>query len=395
MKTASGSMQAHLLGGTTLSSMWLVKRTDGQIFAFTDHDVNIVFDLELWLSSGSPVSITPGPIIGGTGLQTYEAATSYRPSDVEGTSALNVADLELAGMLQSPSITEDDLRAGLWDYAAVVYFLVNWANLSMGAVILRLGHIGEVTVDRGFFRAETRGLTQAYTKTLGELTSPGCRADLGDSDCTVDLVGGSPSWTVTGTVESASSDGLVLYDSARTEPGPTGGISITGITNANPGHVTLASPVPFAAGEPVTLSGIVGMPTLNTVIQVSNPSGSGFDLSIDTTETAVYGSYISGGTATPLGGDTGYFDGGKITITSGPNAGIFREVKSYVPGQITLWIEFPYSLAAGSPAETYSMHVGCDKSLTTCRDRFNNVANHRGEWYLPGIDKLVQVGRHT
>ena len=395
MKTTSGSMQAHLLGGTTLASMWLVNRTDGQIFAFTDHDVDIVFDLELWLSQGSPVSIAPGPIITGTGSQTYLAATSYKPSDVEGSAALNVPDLELMGMLQSPSITEDDLRAGVWDYAGVCYFLVNWANTSMGAIILRLGHIGEVTVDRSFFRAETRGLTQAYTKTIGELTSPGCRADLGDARCTVDLVGGSPSWTVTGQVGSVSADGLTIYDAGRTEAGPTGGIAITGVTNANPGHVTLASPVPFSSGEPVTLSGIIGMPLLNTVVQVFSPSGSGFDLSIDTSDTAVYGVYSSGGSATPLGGDTGYFDGGKITITSGLNAGFFREVKSYVPGQITLWIEFPYAFTTGSPSDTYSMHVGCDKSLTTCRDRFSNVKNHRGEWYLPGVDRLVQVGRHT
>ena len=179
------------------------------------------------------------------------------------------------------------------------------------------------------------------------------------------------------------------------EPGPTGGQVITGISNANPGKVTLSTPVTFVVGQPVTISGVIGMPALNTVVQVRNPTGSTFDLTIDTSDTAVYGTYSSGGTVTPLGGDTGYFDGGKITMTSGANAGFSREVKSYVPGQMTLWMAFPYDFLGGSPGDSYSMHVGCDKSMTTCRDRFSNVINMDAEPYLPGVDRLVQVGRHT
>jgi hypothetical protein len=50
----------------------------------------------------------------------------------------------------------------------------------------------------------------------------------------------------------------------------------------------------------------------------------------------------------------------------------------------------PYLPAIG---DTYSMHAGCDYSLETCRDRFNNILNMRAEPYVPGVDRLVQIGK--
>jgi uncharacterized phage protein (TIGR02218 family) len=44
--------------------------------------------------------------------------------------------------------------------------------------------------------------------------------------------------------------------------------------------------------------------------------------------------------------------------------------------------------------DEYIATAGCDKSLATCRDRFNNVINFRGMPYLPGTDKILQIGRH-
>jgi hypothetical protein len=33
---------------------------------------------------------------------------------------------------------------------------------------------------------------------------------------------------------------------------------------------------------------------------------------------------------------------------------------------------------------------GCDRTIATCRLRFNNAANFRGEPYLPGNDLLTR-----
>ncbi|WP_372623818.1 DUF2163 domain-containing protein [Falsiroseomonas sp.] len=80
----------------------------------------------------------------------------------------------------------------------------------------------------------------------------------------------------------------------------------------------------------------------------------------------------------------GWADYGRVTVTSGPNAGARREVRSHgADGRIELWEPFAAALVVG---DTISITAGCDKRLTTCRDRFANVANFRGFPHVPGTD---------
>jgi hypothetical protein len=369
---------AMALGSQTLCTLLRVDLTNGTILGFTDHDSAITYN-------------------DGDGSLTYNAAVGYSRKDVPGGLDLAVDTTDYDGILTSPNITEADLKAGVWDYATVRLYLVNFADLTMGHLFLRKGHLGQVTVDRGTFTAEVRGMMQAYARTIGELTSATCRAELYDARCKVNPGAsggtgpGSPfPFTVTGTLTGVSASQMVLYDTSRTEPGPTGGVSITAISQTNPGHVTLADGSTFFNAEAVTLSGITGpglMPTLNANTIIRNLSGNVFDLGISTVG---YGTYSGGGMCTPLGEDSGWFDFGLITFTSGNNNGLSGEVLSYVPGQWTLEIPFPYTIQVG---DTYTMLAGCDKSLGTCKDKFSNVVNMRAEPYLPGVDKIVQVGK--
>jgi hypothetical protein len=271
----------------------------------------------------------------------------------------------------------------------VTIFTVNWADLTMGALIQRSGNLGEVTIERGAFKAKLRGVTQHYSRVIIELTTPSCRAKLGDARCKVDLT----PFTVTGSLTGVE-PGLyprTLYDTARTEPGPSVGVSITNITTANPGVVTLSAPLGLPSGSPVTISGVAGMVEVNTVTVANNVATDG--LSFEIVDTSGFASYSGGGTVIGLGSGSGYFDNGVITFTSGLNFdnGVpSMEVQSYVPGQWTLELPMPYLPAIG---DTYSMHAGCDYSLETCRDRFNNILNMRAEPYVPGVDRLVQIGK--
>jgi hypothetical protein len=300
---------------------------------------------------------------------------------------MSVDNLETGGMLSSPAITEDDLRAGRWDYAAVRIMRINWADTSMGVLLLRVGTLGQVSIGRNSYRAEIRGMMQAYSRTIGELTQPGCRAELYDERCKVDPIAGSPSFTHTGTIDSVSADGMTLYDADRQEAGPTIGTDIVSITNADPGVVTVLDGTILTPGMSVMISGVVGPAELNTVTTVRNLNGNAFDLPIDTSG---LDAYVSGGLVTPLGAEYGYFDFGLITFTTGLNAGLSMEVRNYTPGQWTLALPMPYTVA---PGDEYSMRAGCDKSFFTCKNRFNNVINFRGEPYLPGIDKIMQIGK--
>lgn len=79
----------------------------------------------------------------------------------------------------------------------------------------------------------------------------------------------------------------------------------------------------------------------------------------------------------------GWFDLGLLTWTSGANVGLKMEVKAYLQatGQFKLMLPMPRAIAIG---DQYSLFAGCDKKLGTCRDKFNNIINFRGEPHVPG-----------
>lgn len=367
MKTVSVALKAHLAGNVTKRAVCLrLTRTDGTVFAATLHDRDILFEDVRYLTAAGGDS-----------------------SNIEDSAALAVDNLTQRGILSSASITDADIRAGLFDYARIAVFVVNWSDTSMGAYHQRDGWLGQVTTDRLTFSAELRGMMQALQTQFGRLIVPTCNAILGDARCGVDLAGSSPNYTVTGTIDSVSADGITIFDAARTEAGPTGGVAITAITLANPGRVTLYEPLDIANGLAVVISGAPAAYDGTTIIRNRNIAGDEFDLGVDTTS---YPAYVSGGLVTPLSDDTGYFGYGLFTPTSGLCSGIPREVKSYVPGQWTLALPMPYALAAG---DTYTMVVGCSKTFSICGSRFNNQANFRGFPFVPGQDAIIQVGRQT
>lgn len=84
----------------------------------------------------------------------------------------------------------------------------------------------------------------------------------------------------------------------------------------------------------------------------------------------------------------GLFTSGLITFTSGANNGLSMEVKEFASATITLALPMPYAITVGA---AYSLIKGCDKTLATCKARFNNVANFRGEPHVPGFDRALET----
>lgn len=156
MKTVSAALKAHFgLANTTLAVLWKVTRLDGTILGFTTFDQNITYN-----------SVT------------YIASTGFSPSANETGSELGVDNLEMTGFLDSTYIKESDIRNGLYDYATVEQRVVNWADLTMGDVLLRQGIVGNIKMINGLFVAEVRGLTQFLSTFIGSLYGPLCRAEL-------------------------------------------------------------------------------------------------------------------------------------------------------------------------------------------------------------------------
>ena len=275
MKTASSQLATHIGGETTtLATCWKVTRRDGSIFGFTDFDKNLTVDSLV-----------------------YQARSGYTRSAIHTIANLAVDNLDIESAIDSETLSAADLRAGVWDGATIEIFLVNWANIANGKVILKRGTIGEVELKDTVFRAELRGLSQALSQQIVELYTPDCRADLGDTRCKVNLA----ALTVTGGI-TAVTDRRSFTDTSRAEA-------------------------------------------------------------------------------------VNYWNGGLLTWTSGANVCRKMEVKAFASGgAFTLFLPMPSTVAVG---DNYSLRPGCDKKFSTCKDRYNNVKNFRGEPNVPGNDQVL------
>lgn len=86
----------------------------------------------------------------------------------------------------------------------------------------------------------------------------------------------------------------------------------------------------------------------------------------------------------------GWFSAGRLSWTSGANAGLSIEIKLHgvTDGMVrlTLWQAMAEPVA---PGDTFTVTAGCDKRFATCRDRFANTDNFRGFPDIPGNDFLI------
>lgn len=76
----------------------------------------------------------------------------------------------------------------------------------------------------------------------------------------------------------------------------------------------------------------------------------------------------------------GTFNLGKVQFTSGLNTGLVRGIKSDMGTAFWLTAALPNIPAIG---DTFSASAGCDKTLATCINKFNNFPNFNGFPFIP------------
>jgi uncharacterized phage protein (TIGR02218 family) len=183
MLTIPSEMQARLdAGATTLAWCWRVERRDGQVFGFTDHDRDLVFD----------------------GV-TYRAATGLSGSDIDARLGRESASSEMAGVFDASAIAEADLANGVWSRAEVKVYRVDWSDVAL-RVKVWTGELGEVQHDGVSFRADLNGLSRRLERSIGRIYSRHCDASFGDTRCGLDA--SLPTYNATGAVVDITPAGL-------------------------------------------------------------------------------------------------------------------------------------------------------------------------------------------
>lgn len=150
----------------TVALCWRLERRDGVALGFTTHDR----DLQ-------------------RGGLLYRAAPGMLPSSISMTDGFDAESLDVEGALTSDAINAADLAAGRWDGASVHVFMLDWEVPDGDMLVLARGELGEVSIRADAFEAELRSPLALLDAPVAEQTSPGCRAQLGDKRCRVDMAG--------------------------------------------------------------------------------------------------------------------------------------------------------------------------------------------------------------
>lgn len=165
MRNISAAMQALISSDAVpaLATFWLVMRQDGVNLGFTDWSNNV------WIA--------------GT---TYEASPGGSRSAAQQRVDLSVPSMEITSIIESDSITDEDIRAGKYDGATVSVFMAVPTDvdlLTYGKIILPGAYLGQIRIEDGVYVAELRGLSYALTQSFVEVFTPTCRADFCDARC--------------------------------------------------------------------------------------------------------------------------------------------------------------------------------------------------------------------
>jgi uncharacterized phage protein (TIGR02218 family) len=236
MKNISAGLKTHLSEDcVTLTVCWRLRRRDGVQMGFTSHDEAV--EVESFL---------------------YQSVTGFMPSNISSTNGFNVDNLDVKAFLSSAFIKEEDILIGLYDYAEVEVFQVNWQNPAMGKIELSKGILGEIQLNDHHFVAEIRGLNQKLQQMVGATFSPECRADFGNKACHAKLdefqkVGKVTSLTAADIftdVNLTEADDYYNYGNLRWISGNNSGL-FSEIKGFSAGNVTLydAMPHDIAIGD--------------------------------------------------------------------------------------------------------------------------------------------------
>lgn len=258
---------------TTLAWCWRLELASGKVMGFTSCDIDLTVDGE-----------------------TYESCTGFSPTAVSSANDMSTDNLDVDGMISSERITEEDIFLGVYDNAKIRIFICDYENTE-DRFILREGTIGKVTAGKTAFKAEIRGIMDAYQQQIGRTYQRKCRAQFGDARCRYNVAND----TVNGKVTAIREDGTIFTDVSRADD---------------------------------------------------------------------------------------FFTYGVLTFSSGLNKGAAYEVEQSLArnGQVRFFLPPLQEIVVG---DTFRIVPGCNGEAVTCKKRFRNFINFRGEPYIPGNDYAV------
>lgn len=153
-------MKSRITGNAMrYATCWAVTRTDGVVVRVTDHNASL-------------------DVLQGDETFRYSAASGFNSSAREREANLKDRNLELIGFCSSDYITEEDLRAGLYNDASVLELIVDWHVPWAGIIATTAYTIQELSFTQETWQAQVIGITSRMAKPRGDVYTRSCRFDL-------------------------------------------------------------------------------------------------------------------------------------------------------------------------------------------------------------------------
>ena len=350
MRTIPSALQTHINAGAH-ALVRLVKFTlaNGDVIRFSESDITIEAD-------GDEYPPGEGLIVGSI------------PFGLDGfNSSLDIAVAASSGSL----IDTNDLRNGLWDDVDVDIYVIDALNPEHGVFQLFHGNMSTIEIEReGAAKITFAGLLSRSSAISLEYYSPMCRAFLGDKRCRIPILANGGRFKP----DIQRGTAYAVGDFARIRIGSDGTpYDYRNVYYECTAGGTTAGSVPTLSATPgaTVTDGGVTWTVRNAWIRYAQvdtvTNGYEFTLKNFTDARAV----------------DGWFADGLLLFRSGPLEGQIVEVRDWEEADSVVQLFLSIS-PAPEEDDWVEIYPGCDRTVTMCRDKYDNVENFRGEPNVPG-----------
>jgi hypothetical protein len=147
----------------TLATCVVITRRDGKPYRLTSHDSDLEID-----------------------GQTYRHDIPFQIAAVSSDSSLSIDNTEMTLYADGTLFTKEEFALGLFDFAEVEIFDVDYEDTTIGKLTLRRGWFGSIQRnEHGIVRCTVTGLLKVLDFEVGRQYQPTCDADFGDRRCKV------------------------------------------------------------------------------------------------------------------------------------------------------------------------------------------------------------------
>lgn len=340
MKNISSGLLDTITNGGQLNAIIKITRTDGEHVFLTDYDKDITIDGDTYV---------PG----------------YQRTALASTDGLNVNRFDVEGFFDDALLGASDLRLGKYDDARVQVAFLDPSNLSHGKLLMPAGIFGQIELKTPTqYKIELSSLTQLYAQPYGQLYAPTCRAHLFDGRCKLERT------FVTGAVDTVITERRKFTATGTFAPN-----TLLAVPNWQPRHLYYAR----QSVKPTSPNGFRYV--ARTSGKSDHPSSK--EPHWPTTEGDLIADYEVLWQAVK----DDYYRYGRLVFTSGDNVGQGLEVKEYDgTNTFTLFLPTNHTIA---PGDSFELEPGDDKEAVTCRFKFGNLLNFRGEPHVLGERKSL------